>query len=275
MKRYAWIVAASMGLGAAALAAPAPLRTTELGHGPTVLFLHSMGGTRNTWMPTVQKLIGSYHVVLADLPGHGGTPLPEPFSLAAAAEQVAATLASLKAESTVVVGQGMGGVLALKALAAHPGRARGIVFIDVSLIASQIQEPQRAAMLSIMDQNYEAFLKMTFGRMGRDSLQSVQIRAQAAQVPQTTVKAFFTELLSLDATKEIQSTRVPILALGTERVWPAGRDSAAFAKQMGYDGAPSLTLDRVPDAGFLVASDRPDTLAALITGFASRVLARK
>jgi len=102
-------------LAAVALAEPATLATTGQGRGPTLLFLHGMGGTRDNWKPAVEKLSG-YHVVLADLPGHGRSSLPDPFSLEAAAEQVAATLRTLKAESTVVVGQGIGGVLALRRL---------------------------------------------------------------------------------------------------------------------------------------------------------------
>src|SRR5215467_2593246 len=141
MKTRSWIVTAGCLLATAALAAPAPapLATTEQGHGPTLLFLHGAGGTRDSWKPAVEKL-GGYHVVLADLPGHGSSPLPDPFSLQAAAEQVTATLRTLKAESTVVVGQGMGGVLALKALVAHPDRARGLVLIDVALVAPRVRD---------------------------------------------------------------------------------------------------------------------------------------
>src|SRR5690348_7266829 len=93
MKRRAWIVTVGCVLAATALAAPAPLKTTATGHGPTLLLIHGFGGTLEAWKPTVEKLRG-YHVVLAELPGHGEEPMPESFSVEAAGERVAATLAS-------------------------------------------------------------------------------------------------------------------------------------------------------------------------------------
>src|SRR5262245_2442618 len=272
MKWRAWIASTGCVLASAVLAAPAPLKTTATGRGPTLLLLHSLGGTSATWKPTVEKLTG-YRVMVADLPGHGATPLPEPFSLDAAAEQVAATIATLEAESTVVVGQGMGGVLALKALAAHPRRVRGLVLIDVSVIGSQqASGDQQAAMLMLLEQNYKAFLKVTFGRLGRDSVQSAEIRAEAARVPPATIKAYIPPLLTLDAQEELRRAQVPILALVTERIWSADKDSTLVMKQMGYEGATNLRLVRVPEAGFLVATERPDTLAALLRSFTTRVL---
>jgi pimeloyl-ACP methyl ester carboxylesterase len=274
MKRWSWILGGGCLLAAVALAAPAPLATIDQGRGPTLLLLHSRGGTRETWKPTAEKLAG-YHVVLADLPGHGDTPLPDPFSMDAAADQVAATLGTLKAESTVVVGQGMGGVLALRALAAHPERARGLVLVDVSLVGQGKDATQRDAILQFVDQNYRAFLRMTFGHLGRDSLQNLRIESQAAKVPSPTMRAFFEELLMLDANMYIRRARVPILVVATDRVWPADMDSVTFMTQMGYVGAPALSIAHVSDAGFLVATEQPDTLAALIARFTTRVLRKE
>lgn len=273
-----WIVLPCLLLGllAGATAAPAPVKTTVLGRGPTLVLIHSMGGTRTTWTPTVRKLTSGYRTVMVDLPGHGESPLPDPFSLEAAADAIGEMLGTLKAESTVVVGQGMGGVVALLALSAHPERARGLVLIDASLVSPyQVPDQQRASMLQFVDQNYSTFLRSTFSRLGRDSVQGIQIHAQAAQVPPATVKAYFGAMLGLDATKAIQSARLPILAIGTERIWPEGRDSLEFVKQMGYEGAPGLAVRRLAGCGFLVASEQPDSLAAILRDFVSSHIGRK
>ena len=80
------------GLGLAVLAVTAQaaegptLRTTDLGRGVTYVIVPSMGNSRMQWMPTARKLIGQNRVVLVDLPGHGDSPMPDPFSLDAAAE---------------------------------------------------------------------------------------------------------------------------------------------------------------------------------------------
>lgn len=276
MKRVRWIVAGSCVMAVAAGAAPAGIHTTEMGRGPTVVIVHSMGGTRATWMPTARRLMAGHRVVMADLPGHGQSPLPDPFSLEAVAADLDRLLAAQKAESTVVVGQGMGGVVALMALAEHPERARGLVLVDVALVSPyQVPDQQRDDFLQFLDQNYDTFLRQTFLQMGRDSAQGVQIHAQAAQVPAATMKAYFRSILALDANQAIRKAKVPILALATERLWTANVDSLALATRQGYEGATTLTMRRVTDCGLLVASEQPDSLSAIIADFAGKVLARK
>ena len=278
MKRSgAWVAGAVVVLLATGASPPpeAP-EAVELGRGPTVVLIHGLGGTRTTWMPTVRKLMGSHRVVLVDLPGHGESPLPDPFSLEAAAEALDGVLAAQKAESTIVVGQGMGGVVGLLAVAAHPERARGLVLIDAALLSPpDIPAQQRGQVLQLLDMSYDFFIRRMFTAMGRDSAQGVTIHAQASQVPSTTMKAYFAQLLNVDATEAVRKAAVPILALGTERVWPASRDSLAFAKQMGYLDAPRLTLRRMRDCGLLVATEQPDSLAALLAGFSARSIATR
>jgi pimeloyl-ACP methyl ester carboxylesterase len=265
-----------LGLVSLALADPAPVKTTALGRGPTLVLLHSMGGTRATWTPTVKKLVAGHRVITVDLPGHGESLLPDPFSLEAAAESVDQMLGTLPPDSTIVVGQGMGGVLALMALTAHPERARGLVLIDASLVSPfQVSDQQRETTIAYVDANYDAFLRSTFGQLGRDSVQSMQIHAQAAQVAPATMKAYFAAMLGLDATQTIRSAHPPIVAIGTERIWPADRDSLTFVKQMGYQGATGLTVRRLARCGLLVASEQPDSLAAVIRDFATRHIGRK
>jgi pimeloyl-ACP methyl ester carboxylesterase len=273
MQRRAWIVTVGCVLAATALAAPAPLKTIATGHGPTLLLIHGLGGTLEAWKPTGERLHG-YKIVVAEIPGHGQEPMPDSFTVAAAGERVAATLATLGAESTIVVGQGMGGVFALRALAAHPGSARGLVLIDVSLIGTVQGADQQQRMLVFIDENYDSVVKNAFGHMGRDSAQSAEILAQFQSLPPPTLKAYLAGLMTLDANRDIRSVKVPILAIGTNRVWSADVDSTGFMKQMGYEGAAALSLARVTRTGFLVATDRPDTLAPLLDGFTRRVLGK-
>ena len=127
------LIAVALVLSVAWAAPPTAPKFLELGKGPTIVLVHELGGNRMTWMPTAKKLIGQYHVVLVDLPGHGGNPLPDPFSLETSAEALDLVLARQNPDSTVIVGKGLGGMLALLALKAHPGRARGLVLIETGL----------------------------------------------------------------------------------------------------------------------------------------------
>jgi pimeloyl-ACP methyl ester carboxylesterase len=147
-RHTAWLSAltmlvASLAVATFAHADPVVLKTTELGHGPTIVFVHGLGASRNDWMPTARKLLARYRVVLVDLPGHGDSALPEPFSFAAVGEALDGVLARQNPDSTIVVGHQFGGRAALAALAAHPGRARGLVLLDVPLgIPVQVDDQQ-------------------------------------------------------------------------------------------------------------------------------------
>src|SRR5262245_32073797 len=92
MKRWLPLLACCALLTPVAHAAAPTLKTTEFGRGPTVVLLHGMGSNRNYWLPTAKKLLGNHRVVMMDLPGHGDSPLPDPFSLDIAGEQIAQAL---------------------------------------------------------------------------------------------------------------------------------------------------------------------------------------
>ena len=65
----------------------------ELGSGPTVVLVPGLGGTRTDWLPTVKRLREQFHCVVVDVPGQGYSPLPDPFSLTAAAAALDAVVA--------------------------------------------------------------------------------------------------------------------------------------------------------------------------------------
>src|SRR6266436_2563603 len=193
-------------------AAPVELKTTEFGSGPTIVLVHGLGQGRLAWMPTARKLLSSYHVVMVDLPGHGDSPLPDPFSLEAASDALDQVIAKQKPDSTLVVGSGVGGLLAMMAASEHPAHQRGLVMIDVALKSPVLVDDQQKKMFyDFMEQNYDQFLHMTFGRMGRDSAQSVTIHAMAAQVAPNTMKAYFRALLDVDGTKSLKDLKTPML----------------------------------------------------------------
>ena len=253
---------------AAAAAAPVALKTTEFGSGPAIVLVHGLGSGRMSWMPTARRLLAGHHVVMVDLPGHGDSPLPDPFSLEASAEALDQVVARFKPESTVVVAQGVGGLIALMAASAHPEHQRGLVLIDVALKSPiPIQDQEKKQFENFMDQNYDVFLKMTYGQMGRDSAQSVTIHAMASQVAPNTMKVYFRALLSVDGTHALKELKTPMLVIFTERLLKTPGDWPASGKTIGWENAADFTPRRIAGAGMLVASEQPDTLASVIAAF--------
>ena len=271
------LLAAAITLGAAlASAGPVAPKTTELGHGPTVVFVSGLGSSRTDWLPTARKLLGRYRVVLVDLPGNGDSPLPDPFSFPIVGDAIDAVLAKQNADSTIVVAHQLGGRAALAALAAHPGRAKGLVLIDVAVgLPMQVDDQQKKQVLDMLDQSYETMSKMMFSNMGRDTAQSQAIYTAVSQTPPATVKAYVREGFFTDGNKDAKALKIPTKMLITSGLWKSGMTSGAALKRLGWDDTTATVL-RIPDAAYWVMKDRPDTLAAIISDFAtSRFAAKK
>lgn len=81
-----------------------------------------MGSASTAWDPIIEALEPSFTVVTIDLPGHGRTPMDvsQPMDPQALAESVFATLKSLGFEKYHVVGNSLGGWIALEMAAMNP-----------------------------------------------------------------------------------------------------------------------------------------------------------
>jgi pimeloyl-ACP methyl ester carboxylesterase len=279
VKRFAAVVAVMLVavsvFGGAIAQTPPALKITELGKGPVIVFVHSLGGGRMQWMPTAKRLFANHRVVMVDIPGHGGSALPDPFSIEASAEQIAGLLAQYKAESTVVVGQGLGGLLGLVALGNHPERAKGLIVIDAATKLEQpIPDQQQKYFLEYLDSNYEAMIKPMFLAQAKDSAEGVALWAQASQAPAASVKSYIRGLLNFDGSNYVKAFKPAFLFVGTERVWPADKKWEDMARVLGYADVPVSTR-RILAAGATVWSQQPDTLAAIISDFTNTAIARK
>jgi pimeloyl-ACP methyl ester carboxylesterase len=253
---------------------PVALKYTELGHGPTVVFVHGLGGARMQWMPTVRKLITDHHVVLVDLPGHGESPMPDAFSFAACVAALDQVLAKQQGDSTVVVGHGLGGSIALMDAAAHPGRMKGLIVIDATLKPPMaVPDAQKKTFLAFMDDNFDAFLRKIYMGMGRDSAEGVALYSRAALVPQPQMKSYFHALFDLDASGAVKNLKTPMLFVGSSRTWADTVTWAAVGKQRGFDNPGAIRARRVANSGAQMYADQPDTLANIIRQFETSPLA--
>ena len=100
------------------------------------------------------------------------------------------------------------------------------------------------------------------------------LHAQAARTPPPTIKAYLRQLMTADGNKPLKSLKRPLLVIGTEKRWPADKNWTAVAKQSGFEESASITARRIGNAGPLVASEQPDSLAAMLDAFQKTTLAK-
>jgi pimeloyl-ACP methyl ester carboxylesterase len=111
------------------------LSTIEAGTGDPVVLIHGLGATKASFLPTIDALSRSHRAIAVDLPGFGDSDKPlfggydPPFF----ARAVTALLDALGLDSAHIVGNSMGGRVALELGLEHPDRARRLVMLAPSM----------------------------------------------------------------------------------------------------------------------------------------------
>ena len=97
----------------------------------TVILLHGFGSSLHTWEPWAQGLAGDLRVIRFDQPGAGltGVDPTGDYSDERGMQVLLALLDQLGVARASVVGHSMGGRLAFRFAAAHPGRVDKLVLV--------------------------------------------------------------------------------------------------------------------------------------------------
>ena len=113
----------------------ARLSTLEAGSGPPVVALPGLGGTKASFLPTVAALSGSFRTLAVDLPGSGDSdkPLGAPYDPPFFARAVIDLLDALELDRVHLIGNSLGGRIALEVGLRHPDRVERLVLLAPSL----------------------------------------------------------------------------------------------------------------------------------------------
>jgi pimeloyl-ACP methyl ester carboxylesterase len=106
------------------------------GRGPeTIVCVHGLGGTKASFLPTVNALADDYRVVAIDLPGFGDSdkPIGAPYDALWFARSVFAAMDGLGIEHAHIAGNSMGGRVAIEAGLTDRERIGGLVLLSPAL----------------------------------------------------------------------------------------------------------------------------------------------
>jgi len=98
-----------------------------------VLFIHGMGDSAVTWSLVALLVARRHDAFLIDLPGYGLSGLPPGKSFASIADMTAIVGAFVRdviARPTLLVGNSMGGWIAIRVAETHPDMVRGVVLMN-------------------------------------------------------------------------------------------------------------------------------------------------
>jgi pimeloyl-ACP methyl ester carboxylesterase len=179
------------------------------GDGPVMLLVHGLGGAHLNWMAVAPQLAAHHRVYALDLPGFGRSPLAGRRStIAANVDRVSRAITRLSRGPVVLMGNSMGGLLAIGAAALHPSLVDLLVLVDPAV------PPPRGAFPPRLDTVSRTFLATAFmPRWGAKRLS----RAVAALGPESLVRETM-RLVSSDPSRVEQAVIDAHIALEAERL---------------------------------------------------------
>src|SRR3954452_10415446 len=116
--------------------------------GPVILLIHGITGSAKQWDDVIPMLAEHYTVVAPDLLGHGESAKPRgDYSLGAYAASVRDLLVALGHRRATVVGQSLGGGIAMQFAYEYPPFAERLVLVSSGGIGREVHPLLRAASL--------------------------------------------------------------------------------------------------------------------------------
>jgi pimeloyl-ACP methyl ester carboxylesterase len=142
----------------------------ESGEGPPVVLLHGQGGWSGMWLPVIGDLRTTHRVIAADLPGLGGSELPDgPPDAARVLAWLGELIERACPSPPVLVGQIVGGAIAARFAAGQSGRLAGLVLVDtLGLVQFQPAPEFERALMDFLSQPTDDTIDRLWARCAFD-----------------------------------------------------------------------------------------------------------
>lgn len=120
------------------------------GSGRPVVMVHGLGGSALNWMAVGPQIAKSHHALALDLAGFGQTPLfGRAATVGANAELVHEFIAKVAGEPVTLIGNSMGGHIAILEAAEHPKSITAMVLVDPAIPGAPVSRPEPALLAVI------------------------------------------------------------------------------------------------------------------------------
>lgn len=233
----------------------------------TVLLLGSLGSTLAMWRPQVAALVGDGHrVVLADLRGHGRSPVPPgPYAMADLGGDVLALMDRLGIGRADVCGLSLGGMIAMWLAMTTPARVSRLILVCTS---ARLEPPQgwvdRAAL--VRAEGTVAVADAVVGRWftpgfaARHPMLVADMRAMVAATPPEGYAGCCEAIAGMDLRPGLGSIEAPTLCL-------AGADDPAIPPshlRAIADAIPGARLETIAEAAHLANVEQAGAVTTAI-----------
>jgi pimeloyl-ACP methyl ester carboxylesterase len=225
----------------------------EAGSGPDVILLHGLGADRSAWAATVPALAAKYHVYVPDQVGFGQSDKPAiDYRVGTLVDFLDAFCKKVGIAKASLVGNSMGGWVAMDFALAHPEKVNRLVLVDSAGYSSKRMggQPLTREMLQGLNPSTVAGEKQLMALVFHNKIYSSDQFAEQAFTTHLRKNDSYTIDRFIDSIlrgEDVVDGRLGAIKAPTLIVW--GRDDAlvplAAGKALAEDipGAASVILD--------------------------------
>jgi pimeloyl-ACP methyl ester carboxylesterase len=239
---------------------------------PTLVLVHGWMCNQGYWETQIGPLAERFGVVTVDLPGHGSSGRNRAnWSIDAFGNDVAAVITHLGLPKVIVAGHSMGGLVAVAAARALPGKVIGVIGVDTLHDAGRRYNPEEVErLLAGLEQAFvptcTGFVRGMFVP-GSDAALMDRITGDMCSGPGEIGVALLRAYVAFDLAGAFAAAGVPIRAINAD-LWPTnleGNRALADFDAMILKGYGHFLMQEAPEE---LARAMVETAAAIATAHA-------
>jgi 3-oxoadipate enol-lactonase len=235
---------------------------------PALLFINSIGTTRDLWQQQVPALVGTYRIIRYDARGHGSSSVPAgDYSIEQLGRDALAVLDAEDVRQANVCGISLGGLTGLWLAVNAPERVASLVVANTAARIGSVQSwTDRIALVQVRGMRAVADLAMPMWfspdfRQRRDDVVA-RFRSMVESCPQAGYLGCCAALRDEDLRKAISRITCPVLVVAGATDLPTPPEGLRFIHQA-IPGSKMLTLD----AAHLSNVEQGEAFTSAVMGF--------
>jgi pimeloyl-ACP methyl ester carboxylesterase len=231
-----------------------------------MVLIHGVGSSAGAWDKVVPFLERGFRLWLYEIPGHGDAAPISNLTIDSATLDLTNYLEENDVTKPILVGHGLGGMIAMNFAYRYASDVRKLVIIDAAPVQLASRETKTRIAEQLMD-NYDAFFSEYF--LGLSALHEVTeiIVDQAMRTDQVSATQLLMSSFDFDLTADLGYQDTPILVIASATMIPNPEIAVAHLDGMGYANASTLNYKVMSDAGHFVMLEQPLPVVGAIVGF--------
>ena len=263
------------------------LRYVKVGQGPPLVLLHTLRTQLDMFQKVIPELSKDFEVYALDYPGHGFSDIPNvEYTPELFIKSVAGFLEQVNVENTTVMGESIGGTIALALAAQHNPRVRRVIAVNpydydqgrglrrssaIANVLFGLNDVPLVGSTFVRFRQYPVFRKVIEGGVAHKNALPPALLHEMYSVGNRPhhYQAFMSLVAHWadweKARAEYPKIDVPVLLVYGDHDW-----SRQEEREANHRAIPGAQMTIVKDAGHFLALDAPEALTQLIRDFTLR-----